>query len=318
MGLSIIFNTYGQQDVQYSHNMFNQMTVNPGYAGSQDMLCFNLLRRDQWHGFPGGGAPTSTVFSFNAPFNLFEKSHGVGLSIINNSIALNNDLALQISYAYRLKMKIGDGRLGLGISGGFINSKLRASQFKGPQSGSLMDIAQDYDIPNTDQTKQVFDMDMGIYYKTEKLYMGISCTHVLGGTFNFTNSNQPTTNLNTDYKVQHFYITSGYTYQTSDPMYELIPSFFLENDGRTTVLNLNTNLVYNNRIWGGLTYRVGEAFTALFGFTFHSDIKFGIAYDYDTNQLSQVSYGSFEVDVIYNFKLKKEKIPQRYKSIRFL
>ena len=319
--LSIIFicsglacNVLGQQDMGYSQNMFNQMTVNPGYAGSMDMICINALQRNQWLGLPTSGLPMSTVFSANAPFTLFERSHGVGLTLINNKFAYNNDLNMKLSYAYRSKMKFGDGKIGIGVSLGFINSKIDFSNIK-TTLGSVTAVG-DNDIPtNSPPSKLVFDLGTGIYYNTEKLYMGISATHLINPKFNFTGS---TTNFNGYYYVPHYYITAGYTYQLANPMLEIVPSFFIQTIGATTTINFNTNIIYNNRVWGGISYRAGAAFTGLFGLELAEGVRFGVAYDYETSDISKLSNGSLEVAVIYCFKLKKEKLPQRYKSIRFL
>ena len=71
------FSGFAQQDPQYSLNMLNHMTINPGYAGSQDAIEVNGLFRQQWMGFEG--APNTQVFNVNAPFKLFGKKHGAGL-----------------------------------------------------------------------------------------------------------------------------------------------------------------------------------------------------------------------------------------------
>jgi type IX secretion system PorP/SprF family membrane protein len=318
-GLFITCCVFGQQDPQFSQNMFNQMTVNPGYAGSQDMVCINAIHRSQWMGI--NGAPMSDAFSFNMPFTLFEKEHGAGLVVERNTIGFNTDLDLKLAYAYRSKMKIGDGKLGLGLSLGFTSSALDASKFTGPTLVDHLDVSNDPLIPTGKQTaKYNFDRGIGAYYKTEKLYMGLSISHLTMGSYDYTN----TTNKNAVGGVSPFYIkqdyniTAGYTYQLADPMYQLLPSFFVQSDGKTTTMNLNTNLLYNNRIWGGLSYRVGAAITALFGLELKTGVRFGVAYDYDTSELNKIDNGSLEVVVIYNFKLKRERLPQRYKSVRFL
>jgi type IX secretion system PorP/SprF family membrane protein len=181
----------------------------------------------------------------------------------------------------------------------------------------------DLSLPTENAKKGTFDLGAGVFYNTEKLYMGISATHIFTGNLNFkssktSGSTSTATDLATYYYVPHIYITAGYAYQLGNPMLELVPSFFIESVGSITTINLNTNLVYNNRLWGGLSYRAGSVFTGLFGLELAEGIRFGVAYDYETSDIGKVSSGSLEVIVIYSFKLKKEKLPQRYKSIRFL
>jgi type IX secretion system PorP/SprF family membrane protein len=313
VGLFVVCCVFGQQDPQFSQNMFNQMTVNPGYAGSLDMVNINAIARNQWIGITG--APGTQAFSANMPFTLFEREHGAGIVVERNTIGFNTDLGLKLAYAYRSKMKIGDGKLGIGLSLGFVNSTLKGT-FQGPSLGSQLDVTGDPLIPQgTQKPSTVFDMGVGVYYKTEKLYMGISSTHLFSGNYQYTHKDNVISPFNI---VPHYNITAGYTYQLPDPMYQLEPSFFVQTDGKTTTMNLNSNIIYNNRVWGGLSYRAGAAITALFGLEFATGVRFGVAYDYDTSELRKIDSGSIEVVVIYNFKLKKERLPQRYKSIRFL
>lgn len=290
----------------YTQNMFNLMYVNPGYAGSTDMFCIQPLVRQQWMGITG--APASYVLNINAPVNFLEKQHGLGLSVINNKFAYNKDYGIKLSYAYRSKVSIGDGMIGLGVSFGMVNSTIEFSKLRESLANEA-NVSQD--APNN-----LLDLGLGVYYKTEKLYMGISGIHLLPAQYEMP---QTPGGLKGAYFLKsNFYITAGYVYQLPNPMFEIVPSFFIQSIGSTTTLNLNTNLVYNNRIWGGLSFRDEGAISGLFGIELMPGIKFGVSYDYETSAISRVSNGSLEVNVLYSFKLKKEKIPQRYKSIRFL
>ena len=61
------------------------------------------------------------------------------------------------------------------------------------------------------------------------------------------------------------YITAGYLFQLANPMFEIIPSFLIQTDLRSNHIYLNTNLRYNKKFWGGVSYTVGGAITALAG-----------------------------------------------------
>jgi hypothetical protein len=54
------------------------------------------------------------------------------------------------------------------------------------------------------------------------------------------------------------------------------------------------------------------------GLTIMEGLRVGGAYDFQTSSLSRYSSGSMEFLLNYSFKVHKEKIPQRYKSIRYL
>jgi hypothetical protein len=59
----------GQQDPQYTNNMFYKLGVNPGFAGSDDAISGIILNRYQWSGFKG--SPKTLAFSADAAVDLF-------------------------------------------------------------------------------------------------------------------------------------------------------------------------------------------------------------------------------------------------------
>jgi len=54
-----------QYDAMFTQYMFNEMFINPAYAGSKDAMAVNLLHRQQWLNFPG--RPVTTTFSLHGP-----------------------------------------------------------------------------------------------------------------------------------------------------------------------------------------------------------------------------------------------------------
>jgi len=54
-----------QQDPQYSQYQFNQMIINPAYAGTKDALSALIDIRKQWSGFDG--SPSTQSFSIHGP-----------------------------------------------------------------------------------------------------------------------------------------------------------------------------------------------------------------------------------------------------------
>jgi type IX secretion system PorP/SprF family membrane protein len=101
-------------------------------------------------------------------------------------------------------------------------------------------------------------------------------------------------------------------------MFEIMPSLMLQSDARSNHIYVNTNLRYNKRFWGGVSYSVGGALTALFGVELMNGIKIGYSYDFELSPLMKYNSGSHEITVRYCFDLSTDKSPQKYKSIRFL
>jgi len=302
---------YAQQERQISQYMFDFVSVMPGAAGSTDMINTHAIYRKQWMGIDG--APEDIVLNFDAPFRLFKADHGVGLSVTQDKLGFNQDIRYQLSYAFQFH--VGNGKLGLGISGIGITRSLKPvwyipdSPFQSKTDGA---------IPEGNQQKTVFDMGVGLFYKTEELYMGLSSTQLLEQEFVYKEGTGGTGAQAVDKLVRHYYLTAGYDMQLSNPAFDFLPSIFVQSDLTSTKIDVNATLMYNKKFWGGVSYRVGSAFIGMVGLEIFNGVKVGLAYDFDTSALNKYSNGSFEAMIGYSFTMGVEKTPQRYKSIRFL
>lgn len=294
-----------QQDPQYSHYMFNQMVINPGFAGSSDMICATMLHREQWIGFDG--APSTTLFHANTPVNPFGISSGVGLVIMNDKAGFSSNLNISASYAYRLN--VGNGKLGIGVSFGFINQSLEPNWYI-PSSDYHQPPSSDPLIPESNESVFVFDMGFGLFYTLDELYVGISATHLNEAKYKYSKG--------TPYQRRHYYLTAGYNFQLSNPLFEILPTLQVLSDGTTSEISVNANMLYNKKFWGGVTYKAGSAVVGLLGIQLINGLRIGYAYEFPTSDIIQSTSGSHEFMVNYCFRLAVDRSPRRYKSIRFL
>jgi len=296
---------FSQQEPQLSQYMFNQMTFNPGYAGSNDMICVNALNRQQWVGFKG--APSTTLFTVNASVNPFGISSGIGFSLINDKLGFSNNLNVAGTYAYR--MDLGKGKLGIGINVGFYNQTLEPDWFI-PSGEYHTQPSGDPLIPENKESVFVFDMGFGLYYKTDQLFFGLSSTHLNEANLKYSKG--------TPYLKRHYFLIAGYDFRLANPLFEIIPSMQILSDGATSELAFNTNLLYNKKFWGGVSYKAGSAIVGLLGIQLFNGIRIGYAYEFPTSDLIRGTTGSHEFMVNYCFNMSMERSPKRYKSIRFL
>ncbi|NBC84556.1 MAG: type IX secretion system membrane protein PorP/SprF [Bacteroidetes bacterium] len=309
----MMFNAFSQSDPQYSHYMYNQMAYNPGSAGAdENEIVLNMLRRDQWVGF--NGAPSTSNLNVSAPFTLFGRDHGAGLSVYLDEWGFNGDLAIDLSYAF--KINIGDGTLGLGINGGLKQWKLD------PEGEWSLPTGAEYDneLPIRDRNINKFDAAAGLFYKTDEIFLGLSATHLLGtpSGFDIVTDGGGTSQTVDYFYSPHFYVNAGYIFQLTNPAFELFPSVLITSDAQTSKLDMNTTLVYNKRFWGGLSYRVGAAITGMAGIELIENLKIGVAYDFGTNDIREHAPEIYEFFATYSFSLSVEKVPKQYKSIRYL
>lgn len=298
---------FAQQDPHFSQYMFNFQSFNPGYSGSQDRICLSALNRQQWVGFKG--KPEVTVFNVNAPFNLFGARHGVGLTILRDIIGFDKNLGFNASYAYRADL--GAGVLGLGINLGIQNRSLDPS-WDIPDGPGFSRAEEDDLIPSGKESQVVFDMGLGIWYRSDRFFLGFSSSHV----------NEPkiryTTTIDPSFLARHYYLTAGYAFQLPNPLFELTPSLLVQSDGKISNIHLNGMLLYNKKIWGGVSYRPGDSVVAMFGMELFNGVRVGYSYDYATTVLQNYSGGSHELMLSYCFSISVDRTSERYKSVRFL
>ena len=287
-----------QQDPQFTQNMFNKLANNPGFAGSRGVIATSILHRSQYMGFgdQGGAAASTQNFSIDAELPFLYG--GVGLNVVKDNIAQFSNLGLQVSYAYRTEL--GVGQIGMGMSVGMFQSGLDGNKLNAAQSG-------DNAIPLSSVSGSKLDIGAGIYYNTQDVYIGISSSHMTEPVVEWSDGDS--------YPLaRHYFLIAGY-YHELNSLLSLNPSIYLKSDGATSQLDINTNLIYNNKMWGGVSYRLDEGLSLLAGMNVNEDFRFGLAYD--VTMMNAMS-NSLEFMLGYNFKIKTKKVMSKYKNPRFL
>lgn len=291
-----------QQDPQFSQNMFTKQAVNPGYAGSTGAYCGTMLYRNQWTGF--GGEPKSFLFTGDAYIE--DISSGVGLTVISDQLGFDKNLGVRAAFAYRLD--VGAGKLGIGIDGGLMQKSVDGSKF-------IFNTIGDPNIPTTNVSGSTFDMGAGLYYNTNKLYVGASASHLSEGSLKYKVESMNTTT--TVKLARHYYLQAGYNVDLN-PTLTLKPSLLVKTDAASTQLDINANLLINNKYWGGLSYRLQDAIVVMIGMEVIPNLKFGYSYDITTSALKTYSSGTHEIMVGYCFKPVKVIHRQFHRNVRFL
>ena len=287
------FDSKAQQDPQFSQYIFNNLSFNPGSTGSETAILATALHRSQWVGFED--APVSTNFSVQSPLSIL--NGGVGLNILTDKIGQNEFLSLNLSYAYQ--HEIYGGKLGIGFSVGVIQDEIDGS--------SIITQEPDPSIPSSVDKASGLDFGLGLFYSSEKLYVGFSSKHL----------NEPTISTSVDiinFK-RHYYLTSGYIHSLNDKL-DLKPSILIKTEGVTSTVDLTSLLEYNKKLWGGVTYRPSTRAVILLGMNINEDLRFGFSYDVPTISVS--NSGTFEFMLGYSFKIDYNKVVKGFKNPRFL
>lgn len=301
------FAAFGQQDPQFTNNMFYKLGANPGYAGADGTISGLMLNRYQWGGFIG--ASKTLVFSVQAASDVFGSPGGLGLNVVSDEIGFEKNTQINANYAYKKPLSFGN--LGIGLSLGFFSKSINGdwtssddvlNETTGGEGDDL--------IPQGEVSQMAFDAGLGLYLSTNQYYLGASVTHLNQASIKFSD-------LASTYLTRHYYLMGGYNIKLSDPLFEMQPSFLLKSDLASWQLDLNVNIVFDERFWGGITYRVQDAVALLMGMEMANGLRFGYSFDLVTSAIGRDGYGSHEFFISYSIDLEKNR-NQKYKSIRFL
>ena len=322
-------NLRAQFDMQLSNYWAVINYYNPAYAGQNSTLDATLVSRIQWLGIEG--APRSTALTAHMPYKLFGKVHGVGASMYNDRSGLFSVTMYSGQYAWKKKMFKGD--FSIGIQGGYINQSFDGTKVEIPTDDYHEQ--KDEAIPTSLVSGSSIDGALGIFFSKEKWFAGLSVTHLLS----------PTITLNENYYFEiprSYYFVAGYNIQLSNPLLELRPSLlvktmemsslYLDADSlvekvetntmkamlRNSQLDVSVRMIYNKQLWGGLSWRKGDALTLMFGGKFKM-IEAGYAYDFPISRIIKESTGSHEIFIRYSMEIDlNKKVKNKYKSVRIL
>lgn len=299
IALSSLFAS-AQQDYQFTHYMFDNLSFNPGYAGITKSICATVLLRQQWAGFDG--SPQTGLINVHAPVKFLRG--GLGLTYVNDQLGFEKNNLARLSYSYHLGLGAGD--LGIGVSAGIIQKSINATWITPDGTPADLDNA----IATSGASDMVPDINFGVFYQTNQLYMGISATHL--GQFDMAELNLQ--------NVNHLWITAGYKYQINQE-WVLRPSVLAKTDIASTQIDLNVNVLFRDMVWGGVSYRLSDAIAPMLGYqTKIGDglLRIGYAYDVTTSKLRSYSSGSHDIMLNYCFNLEKPPVLQKSKNPRFL
>lgn len=298
---------FSQQDPQFTNNMFYKLGVNPGFAGAEGKISGLILNRYQWEGFIG--APKTLIFSAEAAIDAFGSPGGIGLNVVSDELGFEKNTQINFNYAYQ--KTLGLGNLGIGLSLGLFNKSING-EWEVPEDnlGIYTQPGSDPAIPQGEVSQMAIDAGFGLYLSSNKYYLGASVTHLNQASIKFSD-------LASAYMMRHYYLMGGYNIKLSDPLFELRPSFLFKSDLASWQMDLNTNIVFDDRFWGGISYRFQDAIALLMGMEMENGLRFGYSFDLVTSALSRYGFGSHEIFVSYSLDLEKNR-NQKYKSIRFL
>jgi len=283
-----------QFEPQFTQYMFNEMFINPAYAGSRKQISATMVYRNQWVGLEG--APKTQTASIHGP--LMNKKLGIGVTIMNETIGVTHQFAVYGNYAYRFQVG-SDGAFALGLQGGFINHQ---------EDLSKVVTTEENDNEFLLNTPQVFlpNAGFGMYYNTTRFYAGLSIPRMFQNEVAGDGSSDVTNTMELQY--WHYYLSTGYVFPISESV-KLKPSIMAKAvSGSPFVADFTIQALLKDIFWLGFSYRTEDSFSGLATFQITPQLRIGYSYDYTTTELNNYNNGTHEINLGYDFSFTKKKV----------
>lgn len=283
-----------QQDPQYSLYQFNQMIINPAYAGARDALAVIALRRDQWVSFPG--APKTTCLSAHTP--ILNKNIGVGVTVVRDEIGPRSTTGFYGNFAYILKLS-QKAKLSFGLNAGYNRYQFDFNKITFQKDEVPSEMLQTL-------TKGTLDINAGLFFRTPTFFAGLSSTHINSPS---VYSYQTTVGNGGKfaYKVRtHMFFTIGNSFIISKDLI-FAPTLLVKQVKDELGLDVNLNFFLYKRLWLGAFYRNGYGPGALMQFYATDKLRLGLSYDTGLQDASKLG-SSFEIMVGFDFAGTKSKM----------
>ncbi len=161
------FSLQAQQDPIYASYMLNPLTINPAYAGSNNMLNASLQFRTQWAGLDAN----PTTLNFSSHMSTFRNKLGVGIMVVKDQLGDTKNTEFQGLVSY--KIPLNTASLSFGMQTGFIRYETD------PSSLTIRDPG---DPAFVELTESKFNTGVGVLLKSDNYMFGVSVPRLLPAT----------------------------------------------------------------------------------------------------------------------------------------
>ena len=296
------------QDAEYSQFYANPLYLNPAFTGTTEYPRFSVNYRNQWPNL------SNTFVNYSVSFDRYYKAlnGGLGLQLSNNSEAQGRIVSSSAFVFYSHHIKITDRF--------FIDAALQAGgTYRGFNKGGLVfpseinelngHVTPDGSLAMENASKLFPDFGIGFLGQSDSYFFGFSIHHLTTPDESLIEGDQKgllprkiTVNAGArTRKLRNGLLSKPYT---------LSPNIIYQQQGSFRQMNIGMYLNIGP-LAGGLWYRNNlsirpDALIAMLGIM-REKFKIGYSYDLSLSRLSNYSYGSHELSLIYFFgeKIKR-------------
>lgn len=290
-----------QQENAFSQYFLNPFLLNPAAAGATDFHTIFAHGRFQWTGLPN--APKTGLISYQAPLGKI----GLGAMIFSDRVASLNRFGANFAYAYRTR--IDRYNLSIGLSGHYQRFFLDNSAVEGVEN------QDDIVLSDAMNGLNVYDANLGIYFSSNRMFVGFSVPNIIQARLNTIGTNQSTISQLT----RQYILTAGYKYLPEKAMFSVEPSILIrkvETLPFQALLTMKIGMM-QDKFFTAFTYGTTDIITMTLGYQILEEAKVAYSYDYSLGEIYRYTGGTHELSVVWEFgkdDAKRAKPTKRFKG----
>jgi type IX secretion system PorP/SprF family membrane protein len=276
-----------QQYPVFSQYYFNELVINPAYAGNHVQLSLTSIYRNQWVNFPG--APRT--FSISGHTSLIDGKVGVGLLVNHDEIGSYGNDNVYGYYSYKIAFQ--KATLSMGLQGGF--------NYVGADYSKL-DLLNLNDASFNSVNTFRPNFGAGVFLNFDRSFIGISVPFIMNSTL--ANGFK---DVGATLQEARYYFLRGGTIQPLNPKetLKLNPSFLVRaQEGQPLSVDLNLALIINNLLSVGASLRSGDAVISFIDLKLSESFHFAYSFDLTGSNLNKFSNGTHEFVLNYRTRIR--------------
>ncbi len=271
--LGAVIQATAQQDPIYAQYLNNPLTINPAYAGSNNMFNASLQYRTQWAGIDAN----PVTVNFSSHMSVYRNKVGVGVMVVEDKLGDTNNTEFNTMYSY--KIQINDSYLSFGLQTGFIRYKT---------DPSLLTIRDPGDPAFSQLTETTFNTGAGVILKNDRYMIGFSAPRLLPATVSQGGQQ-------IELYKQHYYLFGSYIMFLSEDI-RFKPSVLLRGTQNSYSVDLNASFNIREFYTAGIFTRNFATYGVLVQ-AMLSKVRLGYVFELPGGSASTLNFASHELMV---------------------
>lgn len=286
----ILFQSKSQNRVSYSQYMHNHALFNPAYTDLTYDFGAIAFVRHQWYGFEG--APVT----YHGNVWLNKNNHGFQIQMLKTKITSFKHFEVGGAYSYR--MFVGPKTL---LSFGL---KAVYNRQTADYGGLLVFDGGDPALSGSTQIGGV-NFGAGAFLANDYWHAGIGGPYIFGNKL-------PSSGLSAfDMGYNHYFLTGGYKV-VDESYFMMYPTGLIKLvKGAPLSLSIDCNMLFREKIWASVGYRLNHTVVLSTGIIFLDDFKAVYSYDLGLGGVNRYGGMTHEISIGYGMSLFSNPFQKR-------